>query len=139
LNHLHSLLPASHALISTSHIGHTPGLRAPSQPLDLLQQLETKVELVGALDTYLKAWGQENGEQPPKLNLMGHSVGSWLMCEVMKRLKDDIHAGYLLFPTVGWLAESWNGRTLWVSAATPSFPDTNHSQFPGSLSSRSFL
>lgn len=72
-----------------------------------MQQLDTKVELVRAISAELDAWGDQ-----PRLCLMGHSVGSWLMCEVMKRV--NVHAGYLLFPTVGWLAESWNGRTLWV-------------------------
>ena len=46
---------------------------------------------------------------------MGHSVGSWLLCEAMKREpKGNIDAGYMLFPTIGWLADTWNGRTLWV-------------------------
>ena len=45
---------------------------------------------------------------------MGHSVGAWLLCEVMKREK-GVKAGYMLFPTLGWLRETWNGRTLWVS------------------------
>jgi hypothetical protein len=110
MNHLHALLPDSHALVSTSHIGHTPGLTAPTQPLDLMQQLDTKVELVTEVKKHLDAWGG------CKVSLMGHSVGSWLMCEVMKRVQ--VEAGYLLFPTVGWLAESWNGRTLWVGCFT---------------------
>ena len=46
---------------------------------------------------------------------MGHSVGSWLLCEVMKREEEGaIEAGYMLFPTIGWIADTRNGRTLWV-------------------------
>lgn len=115
LNALHALLPHSHAIISTSHIGHTPSLKAPSQPLSLAQQLEVKVELVNSLRTYLDTWAIETDVPSPRLCLMGHSVGSWFMCELMKKLSSKIHAGYMLFPTVAWISESWNGRTLWVS------------------------
>lgn len=54
--------------------------------------------------------------EPVKISLMGHSVGSWFMVEMMKRLGDDIEAGYMLFPTLGWIADSWNGRKLWVNS-----------------------
>lgn len=41
--------------------------------------------------------------------------------EVLKRVNADgkkvVHAGYVLFPSLGWLAESPNGRTMWVSAS----------------------
>ena len=45
---------------------------------------------------------------------MGHSVGSWLLCQVMKREPEAVEAGYMLFPTIGWIEDTWNGRTLWV-------------------------
>jgi hypothetical protein len=140
LHHLHGLLPPTHAILSTSHIGHSPSLPAPPAPLDLPQQLEAKVELVSALRSTLDAWhvqaildsrseagngrsaedsaGSEgSGPPPPRLDLMGHSVGAWILCEVMKRLPGDVGRGFMLFPTVGWISESWNGRTLWVSLA----------------------
>ena len=107
-------MPPTHAIISTSHIGHSPSLRAPDEPLDLYAHLETKVELVQALRLSLDAWG-EGGENRPILALMGHSVGAWLLCEIAKRNPSAVDAGYLLFPTLGWLAETWNGRTLWVN------------------------
>ncbi|KAK1924160.1 hypothetical protein DB88DRAFT_489275 [Papiliotrema laurentii] len=114
LNSLHALLPPSHAILSTSHIGHTPGLSAPSEPLSLSHQLEAKLELVQSLRDSLDTWSAEaqQGERP-RLSLMGHSVGSWFVCELFKHFKQDIHAGYMLFPTVGWIADSWNGRMLW--------------------------
>lgn len=121
LSHLHSLLPESHGLICTSHIGHEPHLIAPSRPAGLETLLETKFELVSALRSTLDAWATEaDGRRSrPKLVLMGHSLGGWLVCEVMKRLNsedpDTIHAGHLLFPSLGWMADSWNGRTMWAS------------------------
>lgn len=120
LNHLHGLLPASHAILSTSHIGHSPHLAAPKQSLDLLSQLEAKVELTRCLRTSLDRWAEEEtkgegGTQKPRLNLMGHSVGAWMACEVMKKLPEEVDAGLLLFPTLAWIADSWNGRTMWVS------------------------
>jgi hypothetical protein len=118
LNHLHSLLPPTHALLSTSHIGHTPGLRSPAEPLDLPAQLDAKVELVTGLRAHLDEWAESTkSAQTPKLCLMGHSVGAWFVCELMKQLEDAVQGGYLLFPTVGWIADSWNGRTLWVRPA----------------------
>ncbi|RYG33318.1 MAG: hypothetical protein EON93_09820 [Burkholderiales bacterium] len=49
--------------------------------------------------------------------LVGHSLGGWLVCEIMKRLNKDakvVHAGHLFFPSLGWMAKSWNGRVMWV-------------------------
>lgn len=124
LAHLHYLLPASHAILSTSHIGHSPHLPAPQQPLDLHQQLTAKVELINSLRRYIDQWANEGYRNPrgrvehvdrPRISLMGHSVGSWFLLEAMKLLGDSIEAGYMLFPTLGWIADSWNGRKLWVS------------------------
>ncbi|CAD6573681.1 MAG: hypothetical protein TREMPRED_000889 [Tremellales sp. Tagirdzhanova-0007] len=120
LNHLHSLLPSTHAILSASHIGHSPSLPAPSDPLDLQAQLEAKIELVRAIRVALDTWGQ--GPRS-RFALMGHSVGSWLLCEVMKREpQGEIDAGYMLFPTLGWLADTWNGRTLWPIFQRPLLP-----------------
>jgi hypothetical protein len=126
LNHLHGLLPPTHAIISTSHVGHSPNLPAPAQPVDLFGHLDAKVELASALRQSLDAWsdgtkGDAGGQftsSRPKLVIMGHSVGGWLMVEVIKRMNRHerlVHAGYVLFPSLGYLAESRNGRTLWVS------------------------
>ena len=119
LAHLHSLLPASHALICTSHIGHEAHLPAPVHPVELDKLLESKLELVNALRTSLDVWSNEQGEQEKsKLVLIGHSLGGWLVCEIMKRLniskEEVVHAGHLLFPSLGWMAKSWNGRVMWV-------------------------
>jgi len=79
--------------------------------------LETKIELVTALRTSLDAWSTPEQERT-RLVLIGHSLGGWLVCEIMKRLNKDeevVDAGHLLFPSLGWMAKSWNGRVMWVS------------------------
>ncbi|WWC70297.1 uncharacterized protein I206_104247 [Kwoniella pini CBS 10737] len=120
LNHLYSLLPSSYAILATSHIGHSITIPSPKDPLDLPQQLESKIELVQTLKHYLDEWSKENGDSQPKISLMGHSVGAWLSCEIMKSLNTDsnsknwpIQRGFLLFPTLGWISNTWNGWTLW--------------------------
>ncbi|WVQ99318.1 hypothetical protein IAU59_006450 [Kwoniella sp. CBS 9459] len=128
LNHLYSLLPEDHAILATSHIGHSTTIPPPPLALDLHQQLASKIELVQALRDYLDEWAGESSSSAnltPKICLMGHSVGAWLLCEVMKEVNSPspgdqsdhrepvVEAGYLLFPTLGWIANTWNGWTLW--------------------------
>ncbi len=149
LDLLRSKLPPTFAIITTSHLGHSPSLPFPKTIIDLPGQLDTKLEFVRALRNSLDAWaaaattttttmkeegsignsvvettttkGNEAQDQVrgdrPSIILMGHSVGAWFTCEVMKEMKDDIQAGFLLFPTVGWIGDSWNGRALTVSLA----------------------
>jgi hypothetical protein len=116
LAHLYSLLPPTHAILCTSHIGHESHL--PSEDVALGGLLETKIELVEALRTSLDAWDDNERAGRTKLVLVGHSLGGWLVCEIMKRLntsdKEVVHAGHLLFPSLGWMAKTWNGRVMWV-------------------------
>ncbi|WVQ80639.1 hypothetical protein IAT38_002744 [Cryptococcus sp. DSM 104549] len=118
LTHFHALLPPTHAILATSHIGHSTSVPGPAEPLNLKEQVESKAELVRALRGELDAWsGGAEGEGRPELALMGHSVGAYMLCEVMKRLnvgpERPVSAGYLLFPTLGWISNTWNGWTLW--------------------------
>ncbi|WVO16206.1 hypothetical protein L204_103877 [Cryptococcus depauperatus] len=118
LNHLHSLLPPAHAILATSHIGHSVTIPGPSIPLSLDQQIGSKVEIVEAIRRCLDGWADDEGSPKPKFALMGHSVGAYMTCEVIKRVNKPghewpIHSGYLLFPTLGWIANTWNGWTLW--------------------------
>ena len=108
LLHLRTLVP--HGILATSHIGHDATLSAPTTPLTLNEQLESKVELVEAL---LKRQNGRTSDEKPSLVLMGHSVGAWMFCEVMKRV-EGAQAGILLFPSLGWIADTWNGRSVWV-------------------------
>ncbi|WWC89420.1 uncharacterized protein L201_004344 [Kwoniella dendrophila CBS 6074] len=131
LTHLHRSLPESHAILATSHIGHSVNVPSPKEPLDLPQQLESKIELVESLREYLDNWSEESGQSSsnPRISLMGHSVGAWLSCEIMKRLnkRDNpkewpVSSGYLLFPTLGWISNTWNGWTLWPIFRRPVKP-----------------
>jgi hypothetical protein len=122
LAHLYSLLPPTHAILCTSHIGHEGHLKAPTLPAELHTLLETKIELVTALRSSLDAWTAT--QKKIKLVLIGHSLGGWLACEIMKRLNREeevVQAGYLLFPSLGWMAKSWNGRVMWVCTSLHSF------------------
>ncbi|ORY32510.1 hypothetical protein BCR39DRAFT_374879 [Naematelia encephala] len=119
LNHLHDLLPPTHALLAMSHVGHSPSLAAPQVPLTLDEQIDTKIEVVQAIRSTLDELAidehLETGQalKSPRLALMGHSVGAYILTRVIKSLNGDgIHAGYMLFPTVGWISQSWNGKTL---------------------------
>ncbi|KAK4685057.1 hypothetical protein P7C73_g5101, partial [Tremellales sp. Uapishka_1] len=121
LNQLYSLLPPSHAILATSHIGQSPSVSSvPVEPLDLPAHLACKIELVDALNSEFDRTS-ENGLKT-KICLMGHSVGAWLSCEVLKQRPDAVHAGYLLFPTLGWIADSWNGRLMWPIFQRPVRP-----------------
>ncbi|BEI89657.1 uncharacterized protein CcaverHIS019_0210190 [Cutaneotrichosporon cavernicola] len=107
LSMLHARLPDNHAVLCTSHVGGEPSIPSPNTPLDLQQQVDAKVELVSALRASLEAWAPE----APQLVLAAHSVGSWMTCEIAKVV--DIPAAYLLFPTLGWIANSYHGWTMW--------------------------
>jgi pimeloyl-ACP methyl ester carboxylesterase len=110
LTMLHARLPDSHAVLCTSHVGGEPSIAAPDQPLDLRQQVDAKVELVSALRASLEAWPRKSGEAP-QLVVAAHSVGSWMTCELAKVI--DIPTSYLLFPTLGWIANTYHGWTMW--------------------------
>jgi pimeloyl-ACP methyl ester carboxylesterase len=49
-----------------------------------------------------------------KIHLIGHSIGSWMIMELLKRpeIKRKVHHAYLLFPTVERMAETDNGVRL---------------------------
>lgn len=109
LGHLHSILPDGHAVIAASHVGGDPAMPHPAKPFDLRDQVASKVEMVSTLQASLDAWASPG--QKPKVALAGHSAGTWVICEVMKRVA--VHAAYLTFPTLGWIAWSYNGWTMW--------------------------
>lgn len=111
---LYEQLPESHAIIAFSNIGGDPRFPPPEAgPLDMSAHLETKIEFVQGLKSSLGAWAQHSGDATPTVSLIGHSVGAFLAAETMKHV--DVQAGYLLFPTLGWIADSPNGWKMWVS------------------------
>lgn len=142
---MHSLLPPTHGLLATSHTGHSTRLPPPPRPTELLGLLEAKIELVSALRASLDAWHSEVGpgqvgsssSRPktlrprPRLALMSHSVGGWLSMETMKRVNtpsapSTVHAAYMICPTVGWIASTWNGWRLWPMFHRPVLPLLPH-------------
>jgi dienelactone hydrolase len=117
MHYIQDQLPDSHALLALSHVGADPRLPPPEDgPLDLPQHLATKVDFIQSLKQSLGEWAREtdNNAPQPKVALVGHSVGAWLTVEIMKRV--DIEAGYLMFPTLGWIADTHNGWKLWASS-----------------------
>ncbi|ODN82123.1 hypothetical protein L202_02430 [Cryptococcus amylolentus CBS 6039] len=117
LKHLHSLLPSNHAILATSYIGHSLSVPGPTIPLTLKQQIDSKVELVQSVKAYLAGWARERECSKSEISLVGHSVGAYMACEVMKRVnfrhERVIDSGIILFPTLGWIADTWNGWMLW--------------------------
>lgn len=109
LGHLHSILPEGHAVMAASHVGGDPAMPHPTKPFDLPDQVASKVEMVTALQSSLDAWA--SGSSKPRVALAGHSAGTWVICQIMRKIK--IHAAYLTFPTLGWIAWSYNGWTMW--------------------------
>lgn len=60
---------------------------------------------------FIKKYVPENA----KLHLVGHSIGSWM---ILNMLKDDVIAkkvtkSYLMFPTIEHMAKTSNGR--WIN------------------------
>ncbi|KAL1408983.1 hypothetical protein Q8F55_005802 [Vanrija albida] len=112
LNNLYDQLPDSYAILTASHVGGDPSVKAPEEPLNIYQMTTTKVEFVEALQTSLAHWSKEHGADKPKVSISAHSMGTWMTVELLKRLR-GIHAAYLLFPTLGWISNSHNGWKLW--------------------------
>lgn len=121
---LHNKVPDSYAILCTSHVGHDPSVPPPAKPFDIYQTLETKIELVAALQQSLNAWHAEGGVKfehlpPPRFTLMGHSVGAWMCSQMLERNPEGIHVTYLLFPTLGWIGKTWNGIKMWPVFRAP--------------------
>ena len=69
---------------------------------------------------------KDSGDISPKVILMGHSVGAYILLELIRRHREKIHegevdfdliGGILLFPTITHLAESPQGMMYSVSWA----------------------
>ncbi|KAL1413609.1 hypothetical protein Q8F55_001384 [Vanrija albida] len=124
LEELHAKIPDSYAILCTSHVGHDPSCPPPSKPFDLIQTLETKIELVETIQSSLNAWHVEGGLKgqgvpAPRFTLMGHSVGAWMCSQMLERRMEGIHVTYLLFPTLGWISRTWNAKKMWPVFRAP--------------------
>ncbi|KAK2799689.1 hypothetical protein FQN50_008389 [Emmonsiellopsis sp. PD_5] len=104
---------------------------SPTQQKTCLYSLSQQIEHVerNLLD-YVDAWRRPNPQEgikrrKPKVILMGHSIGSYIAMEIMRRHREgettnhqgdggemDIIGAVLLFPTVIDIAKSASGRKL---------------------------
>uniref|UniRef100_A0A8H7YAS9 Lipid droplet-associated hydrolase n=1 Tax=Psilocybe cubensis TaxID=181762 RepID=A0A8H7YAS9_PSICU len=96
-------------ILAHSHLDHYAGLeRKPegrySQGEFLSIQVQSTIEVLDAILSYYTP--------STKIILVGHSVGSWIISQILKERKDYIKAVFLLFPTLSNIANTPNGKLL---------------------------
>lgn len=136
LSRLHLLLSSSsQSTKARYHIcGHSfrgfeisPESKTPAYPLSLPEQVKFQEDLLcHHVDSHYKATGQS-----PKVILMGHSVGAYVLLELIQRHRDcvntsddedfDLIGGILLFPTIADIAKSPMGRIARLILPIPGF------------------
>ncbi|KAG8725743.1 hypothetical protein FRC12_024072 [Ceratobasidium sp. 428] len=94
-------------IFARGHIGHAPRLlpgNGTTWSIGLDSQVASTIELYDSIrDTY----GPNS-----KIVLAGHSVGAWIITQVMHARPNTVAAAFLLFPTVSNIASTPNGRKL---------------------------
>ncbi len=94
--------------------------KPPASPLSLEQQIHWQDDL---LYRHVNSHRERTGNNP-KVILMGHSVGSYILLELIRRHRDrivdgekdfDLIGGVLLFPTITHIAQSPLGMVASVS------------------------
>ncbi|KAI9857022.1 MAG: hypothetical protein M1824_005055 [Vezdaea acicularis] len=122
-----SILATSLAGFETESSNFTHVLEA-KRPFSLEEQIELcelRLESFLRMPDDLSEWQN----LPPKnVILVGHSVGAYILLELLRRRRaripnetagPDIIGGILLFPTVTWIAKSPNGRMFsWLFSFT---------------------
>ncbi|EAU92717.2 hypothetical protein CC1G_01762 [Coprinopsis cinerea okayama7 len=93
------------AILAHAHIGHTPGVGSAKSDHGLTSQVQSAIEAFDALQSAYPA--------DTKIVLIGHSVGSWICSQVLKARTENVHAVFLLFPTLSYIGDTPNGRRLW--------------------------
>ena len=98
--------------------------KTTGQPYTLEDQIETRLQLLN--DQRIPS-GSRRGKQYDSIILMGHSVGTYILLEVLTRLQKaapllNVIAGILLMPTVIGLAESASGVKAKPLFQIPGFP-----------------
>ncbi|CAE6412660.1 unnamed protein product [Rhizoctonia solani] len=94
------------AILVRGHIGHAPSLPTGngSWSVGLDSQVTSAIELY---DSARDFYGPNT-----KIILAGHSVGSWIVTQVMHARPNAVSGALLLFPTVSNIASTPNGRKL---------------------------
>ncbi|KAF8519114.1 hypothetical protein BU17DRAFT_90299 [Hysterangium stoloniferum] len=92
------------AILAHALLGHSPHLTiSKGSEFLLLQQVEAVITVVDKINA---CWNNI------KLVLIGHSVGSWIITQVLKARPNVVDALYMLFPTISNMARTPNGRIL---------------------------
>ena len=90
-------------------------------PFSLQEQISGTQE---ALERVVREVGEREGTRDVRVVLMGHSVGAYILLEVVRRLREKVQrdreavrvvGGVCLFPTVTHIAKSDSGRKATVS------------------------
>jgi pimeloyl-ACP methyl ester carboxylesterase len=135
LGYLHQLL-SEQSNLSKSNVFHIYGeslagfgdtdtpSKTTGHPYTLEDQIQTRLQCLK--DQRIPS-GSRQGQQYDSIILMGHSVGTYILLEVLQRLRKsastlNVTAGILLMPTVIGLAESASGVKAKPLFRIPSFP-----------------
>jgi hypothetical protein len=110
---------------SSSNSRNAAAQDAPSPPYGLQEQIQSTEK---ALQNLIKS-SITQGIQHPRVILIGHSVGSYILLELVRRSRarllsepnnrTHIVSGICLFPTVTHIAKSRSGRRGGVSMTLP--------------------
>ena len=95
---LFDLFHGKYAVLIISQAGHSPPL---SHCFTLQEQIDHKLR---AIEQLLPA------AQGQQLILIGHSIGSYMLLQMLERLRDRYERAFLLFPTIERMAESEAGQ-----------------------------
>jgi len=130
---LHELLSSS--TISNSNIFHIHGQSLAGFEDDLSKpfratpySLEDQISLsLSTLRDFKIPSGPKKSQSYTSVILIGHSVGSYILLELINRLRKfssslNIKAGILLFPTVTHISQSPNGIKISTLFKIPDFP-----------------
>ncbi|KAF9734168.1 hypothetical protein PMIN06_010427 [Paraphaeosphaeria minitans] len=139
LTHLYGLLTQSSPSTTSIHVfgrslsGFEAGTATENQgngdgPFSLQEQISRSQS---AIEKLVGDVQEKDGTQDVRVILMGHSVGSFILLEVIRRVKEKakmerdavrIAGGVCLFPTVTHIAKSDSGRKATPLFTLPYFP-----------------
>ena len=95
---LFDLVERKYAILIISQAGHSPPLK---RCFTLQEQIEHKLRTIEQLVP---------ARQGQRLILIGHSIGSYMLLQMLDRLRDRYDRAFLLFPTIERMAESEAGQ-----------------------------
>lgn len=102
-------------IVCPSQLGHDPlSLTLPSTLVSLDEQVENKARI---LETLTNRWA---GTEAPKVILAGHSIGAWMVLELVRRglNKTSVTSIHLLFPALHQMGQTPNAKKLsWLLGA----------------------